>query len=201
MAYAQIGDAQLRALPAGGKGGAQVAEFDRQRLAILQQVEFAQRQPVDGDRHRQGGQCERFVVAGVGRRFPARGQRDLDAAGGKLAHVQQAVTQRAPAHRQPQVADADAGSADVEIQPPHFQPPQDRPAHVQRLTVQLLGSGGQQQPRAGLRGQQPEYEAAGQHRQHRQPRQPPHQEAPQESAQPGQNAIPSEKCRRRSRSR
>ncbi|MNV89334.1 hypothetical protein D3C71_1836180 [compost metagenome] len=115
--------------------------------------------------------------------------------------MQPPVAQRTPVHIQVQVADVDARAAHVQVQLAHRHAAQDGAVHVQGLAVQLLGGGGEQQARAVLRCHQPEYEPGRQHGQHGQPRQPPHQHMAQEFTQELQNAIPSEKCTRRSRSR
>ena len=202
MADAQAGDAQPRAVLPGREGGGQAAERHGQGLAVLQQMEFAQRELVQRDIHRQRRQVEGRLVLRGRRLFGSRRrQRHRHGRGRQLAHVQPPLAQRAPVHFQAEVRDFDARAARLELQPSHVQATQHRAAHVQRLAVQLLRRRGQQQARAALRAGQPEQETAGQHRQHRQPGQPPHQKMAQDRAQRPQNAIPREKCSRRLRSR
>ena len=197
----QAGDTQLRALLARGERGAQVVQRDGQRLAILGELEIAQRQPVHGDGHRQLGQGEGSAVV-FGRRRLGRGHHvHAHRTGRQIAHVQQPVAQGAPMHGQVQIMDIDVRAAGRQRQLAHGHPAQERAIHVQRLAVQLLRGRRQQEARAVLRGHEPEDESGRQRGQHGKPGQPPHQHMAQEFTHELQNAIPNEKCRRRSRSR
>ncbi|CPP72436.1 Uncharacterised protein [Bordetella pertussis] len=198
MGHAQAVQGQARAVAARRQAGLQLARAHGQRLAILAQDEFAQAETVQRQLHRQA-QGERLVA--VGRRRGRRMQADLDARGRQLAHMQQPLAQRPPRHVQPQVVDGHIHVGHRQADTVDPQAAQHAAAHARDLAVELPGHGVEQQARAVLRRHGPEHEPARQRGQHGHARHPPDQDVAHDAPYLAQNAIPNEKCSRRSRSR